>query len=315
VSKRWFILILSSAAVLFALFVLFAPASTKKKVAESLKAVGIDASVFVPSLQDTQIILLGDVMLGRSVMVTSQDLGDATYPWHKVADKLSYADIVFANLETPIVEDCPRRTDGMIFCADPAMVDGLKYAGVDVVTLANNHTLNFGESGLTQTKKILSEKGIEYTDNSLAVKQVNGLTFGFVGFEFIDRAITNAQLELVEAYSEQVDVLIVGVHWGAEYQAAAGAKQREIAKKLAAAGADVVAGHHPHWVQDVEYIGVEAKPVFYSLGNFVFDQMWSQKTREGLAVGLTFDPTGKITKEERLPIYIRNWAQPEWVGE
>ena len=250
-------------------------------------------------------------MLGRTVMTTSLDKGDPNYPWHKVADKLNYADLVFANLETPVIENCPSKTDGLIFCADPKMVEGLKYAGVDVVTLANNHTENYGEAGLTETKKILMENGIAYTDQSLAIREVNGVKFGFLGFEFVDRDITDDQLELTRALNGQVDTLIVGVHWGSEYQDKAGAKQREIARKLVNAGADVVIGHHPHWVQDMEYIG--DKPVYYSLGNFVFDQMWSEETRHGLAIKLTFDSMGKVVGEERLPIYMKDWAQPEWV--
>ena len=131
-----------------------------------------------------------------------------------------------------------------------------------------------------------------------------------MGFEFIDKQPTEADYKLVSDSDKKVDILIVGVHWGVEYKSTASAKQKEIAKKLVENGADVIAGHHPHWVQEMEYI--DNKPVYYSLGNFVFDQMWSQKTREGLAIKLTFKD-GRIVKEEKLPIFMRNWSQPEWV--
>ena len=75
-------------------------------------------------------------------------------------------------------------------------------------------------------------------------------------------------------------------------------------------GVDVIVGHGPHWVQDVEYIN--NKPVYYSLGNFIFDQMWSEETKKGLAVKLIFEGD-KLIKEERLPIYMSSWAQPEFI--
>ena len=309
-SRNKFFAILSSCVVLISIFIIFVPGPVKKKVEEGVKRIESSLNLNVLPRQ-TSIMFVGDVMLGRTVMTTSLNKDDPSYPWHKVADKLNYADLVFANLETPVVENCPSKTDGMIFCADPRMVEGLKYAGVDVVTLANNHTLNYGKEGLAETKKILAGAGIEYTDQSLAVREVNGVKFGFLGFEFVDSDITDDQLELTRALNDQVDTLIVGVHWGSEYQDKAGAKQREIARKLVNAGADVVVGHPPHWVQDMEHIG--DKPVYYSLGNFVFDQMWSEETRHGLAIKLTFDSMGKVVGEERLPIYMKDWAQPEWV--
>ncbi len=265
---------------------------------------------------DIEIIAAGDVMLGRTVMTTSLDQGDPTYPFKKVADTLKSADITFVNLENPIVENCPRKTDGLVFCAYPGMVEGLLYAGIDVVTLANNHSKNYGESGLAETKKILRASGIDYTYNSLAVKEIDGISFGFLGMEFVDKNITDEEIELVKALDKQVDVLILGIHWGSEYQAIAGSRQREIAKKLVDAGADIVIGSHPHWVQDIQYLENQKKekvPVYFSLGNLVFDQMWSEQTKRGLVVRLTFDSKGNLKKEEKLPIYMKEWARPEFV--
>ncbi len=273
--------------------------------------------------EDIEVILTGDVMLGRTVMTTALDANDSAYPFRKVKDTLAAADLVFVNLENPVIENCPSTSSGLVFCADPRMLEGFNFAGVDVVSLANNHSANYGEEGLKQTKKFLSEKGIEYTRNSLVVKEIGGVAFGFVGFEFIDKNITEEQIELVRAFDGQVDVLIAGIHWGSEYQATAGDRQHFIAGKLVDGGADVVVGHHPHWVQDIEYMtGVDSVPtqgrtkvvpVYYSLGNFVFDQMWSEKTREGLAIRLTFDSSGDLKKEEKLPIYMKDWAQPEFL--
>lgn len=256
-------------------------------------------------------------MLGRSVMTTSLNLNDPTYPFKNVSQELKAADLVFINLENPIVENCPRRIDGMIFCADPKMIEGLTYSGVDIANLANNHTLNYGASGKDETIEFLNGAGIDSVGyGNLVVKKINGTSFGFLGFEFIDKDITDEDLNLVRESNFKVDVLIVAVHWGREYKAIAQVRQRSIARKLIENGTDVVVGSHPHWVQDIEYIegspGEASKPVYYSLGNFVFDQMWSTKTREGLAIKLSFK-NGKIVGEERLPIYMTNWAQPEFV--
>ena len=199
----------------------------------------------------------------------------------------------------------------MIFCADPKMVEGLSYANILVVSLSNNHITNYGQKGLVDTKKTLTEAKIDYTgEGSLAVKEINGLKVGFLGFNFVSAQPTSLDFRMIVDSKKLVNILIVGVHWGAEYQDKASATQKEIARKLVEAGADVVAGHHPHWVQDEEKIN--GKPVYYSLGNFVFDQPWSEETKEGMMVELTFN--GKdLIQEEKLPLKMTSIGQPELV--
>lgn len=261
----------------------------------------------------TTIVITGDVMLGRTVMTTSLDKNEPTYPFTYVADTLRIPDITFINLENPIVENCPRHTGGFKFCADPSMIQGLTFSGVDVVTLANNHSYNYGADGVNQTRNLLSQNGIESTGlDNLIIKEVNGTKFGFLGFEKSQLGypkLTELEKKLVRESNAKIDVLIVAMHWGVEYQDKALPGVRILARELVNLGADVIVGSHPHWVQDWETIG--GVPVYYSLGNFVFDQMWSQKTREGLAVKLTFD--GKnIVNEERLPVFMKNHAQPQF---
>lgn len=252
-------------------------------------------------------------MLGRAVMTHALDeAGDPRYPFIKVADTLRAADIVFVNLENPIVEGCPPHYSGFKFCTSPELVEGLVYAGIDVVTLANNHSRNYGQDGLNQTVDYLNKAGISVTGlNDLTIKQFSNLTIGFLGFDFLTNTPTQKDYDLVQTSSSQVDVLIVGVHWGSEYQSTADSLQTIVAHKLVENGADVVVGHHPHWVQNHEYI--DGKAVYYSLGNFIFDQMWSEETKKGMAIRLTFE--GKnIVKEEFLPIYMSSWSQPEFIA-
>ena len=259
----------------------------------------------------SRITLVGDIMLGRSVMTKSLKVNDPQYPFLKVASELKKADLVFGNLESPLVEGCPKTDSGVIFCADPALVNGLSYANIGVVSLANNHLANYGAKGIADTKRILTNAKIDYTGvGNLIVKQIRGTKFGFLGFNFVDKEPSSLELKSITDSKKLVDVLIISVHWGKEYQAEADATQKTIAKKLIENGADIVVGHHPHWVQGEETIN--GKRVYYSLGNFVFDQMWSEKTKQGLAVELTFE--GKnLTKEEKLPVKITSIGQPEFV--
>ncbi|HKC04644.1 MAG TPA: CapA family protein [Patescibacteria group bacterium] len=261
--------------------------------------------------KDTNLIFTGDIMLGRSVMVASLKMNDPDYPFRKVADKLSKADIVFSNLETPIISKCPPSNAGFKFCADPKMVEGLKFAGVDIVNLANNHTLNYGEEGLIETEEILKSNGIKWVgEGNLVIIEKNGTKFGFLGFDFVDNKPSKANYQLIQDSKKRVDVLIPMIHWGTEYTPIPSNGQKLIANELVNSGADVVIGGHPHWVQNIDYIN--GKPVFYSLGNFIFDQLWSEETKHGLAVQL-FYQNNKLSKIDKLPIYMKNFAQPEWV--
>jgi poly-gamma-glutamate synthesis protein (capsule biosynthesis protein) len=300
------LLILSSVILILIIFV-----TSGKPMPDKEATVG--QSITQVFNKNIEIILTGDIMLGRSVTITSLDTNkDPLFPFKKVGETLEKADIVFGNLESPLVTDCPRIAHGFTLCADPKMVEGLKYADINVVSLANNHILNFGQKGLEDTKKILTLSGIDSTGyGNLIIKDVKGTKFGFLGFDFTVKVPSQADWDLVKESNSKVDVLIAGVHWGDEYQATANKNQRAWAKLLVENGADVVVGHHPHWVEDAELI--DGKPVYYSLGNFVFDQMWSEETKKGLIVRLTFK-NGDIIKEEKLPTYIPSLGQPELVN-
>jgi len=262
---------------------------------------------------ETTIILTGDIMLGRSVMQTSLSKSDPNYPFRAVADTLQKTDLVFGNLETPVVENCPETTSGMIFCADPEMLSGLKFAGIDIVSIANNHTKNYGENGFAQTEKYLTEEGISYVGaENLVIREVKGSKFGFLSFSFVDNKPTALDYQLVRDSKSRVDVLLVMVHWGNEYNPDPTFSQKEIADNLIKTGADVVVGAHPHWVQGVDTVG--GKPIFYSLGNFVFDQAWSEETKTGLAIRLTYRDN-KLSKIEEMPVYMENFAQPKWTTD
>lgn len=264
----------------------------------------------------TTILAVGDIMLGRSVNLQSRKYQDYRWPFLQVAEVTGAADIFFANLENPIVGDCPPIDHGFKFCSPLESVTGLQHAGLDVVTLANNHATNYGLGGLESTKDSLSTAGISHTGlGEPAVLDSEGTTFAFLGYNdvgklpYISPADPLSLVSDIESAKLLSDVVIVSFHWGSEYTASPSARQVQLAHLAVDAGADAVIGHHPHWVQSDEVY--RDKPIFYSLGNFVFDQMWSEETKWGLAVRLTFQGS-TLTKIDRLPVYIENYGQPKF---
>ena len=167
-----------------------------------------------------------------------------------------------------------------------------------------------------ETEQTLAAAGIGFADRiTPAIKDVRGLKFGFLAFngvgETIDRAAMTAQ---IKALRPQVDVLAVAVHWGAEYVSlpptAPGVAEDdpvEIAHLAVDAGADLIIGNHPHWVQAVELY--KGKFVAYAHGNFIFDQMWSYETRVGVIGRYTFYDD-VLVGAEFIPVLSENFAQP-----
>ena len=261
--------------------------------------------------RSTQTILVsvGDIMLGRYCNVQMLQNKDWKYPFLNIADFTSSADITFGNLEAPIVENCPTTETGMIFCSQPDSIEGLKFAGFDVLSLANNHILNQGEFGLAQTQEILKKNQIlPASPNPLSIKKVNGTSFGFLAFDLV--TYPPPRLAVFGEAGRAVDILIVSLHWGNEYQKQPAKSQVELAHQIIDSGAKIVIGHHPHVTQPVE----EYKDglIFYSLGNFVFDQAWSEETKKGAIAKIIFEGK-KIKSYELVPIYIENFCQPRLV--
>src|SRR3990172_2885415 len=219
--RNRFLIIMALGVIFFAIFNIFLPRNIADWVGLTKIPIIQNARNRFEVDKNTQIILLGDVMLGRTVLTTSEDLNDYVYPFRKIAELTKDADLTVANLESPIVTNCPRFESGFTFCSDPKMVEGLTYSGIDMVNLANNHNQNFGSVGLEETKKYLGSAGILYSNRELAVKEINGLKVGLLGFDKSQQSNPNLTLEeqnLVRDADSKVDILIVSMHWGVEYQ-------------------------------------------------------------------------------------------------
>jgi len=263
------------------------------------------------------IVATGDVIPARRVDQQIRLRGnDFAYPLSGTADILRQADLTVVNLEAPLIEDCPPHEEGFVFCGQPGFAAALAGAGVDIATLENNHIGNYGPEGIDATKGLLTSEGIAWADAfTPAVLEVRGLHFAFVAFNGVggsfDRELIGRQ---IAAAREQADVVIAAFHWGAEYvtipQAAPGIANDnpvEIAHLAVDAGADLVVGNHPHWVQGLEVY--KDKLIAYAHGNFIVDQMWSRETTIGVIGRYTFYDT-KLVDAEFLPVIIEDSARP-----
>ncbi len=263
------------------------------------------------------IVATGDVIPARStdgIIRARKD--DFSYTITATKELLAAGDITVINLEAPLVQSCPPHDSGFKFCGRPGFVQALQVAGVDVVTLENNHIRNFGTEGVTETIKSLEAARLNWTvGETPAIVDVRGVKFGFLAFNGVgERFNRPTMVARIKSLRLQVDVLVAAMHWGAEYVALPEADPSlapdnpvDIAHLVIDAGADLVIGNHPHWIQGVELY--KEKLIAYAHGNFIFDQMWSEETRKGVVGVYTFyDRT--LVRVEYFPTMIQNYGQP-----
>jgi hypothetical protein len=262
-------------------------------------------------------LLFGDVNLGRTV---GQELvrGNLQFPFQLVKDTLSRADIVFVNLESQLSDqngETQHPKYNLIFTGPPSGARAVKEANVSVVSTANNHAFDYGMKALRETILNLQGAGVQVAGTSLdsvagsvpAVVEREGFRIGFLAYtQFVNingswrgriAVFDSSQARQdIEALRSKVDLLIVSYHGGAEYTDRPSAKLRRELQMIAEAGADLVVGHHPHYVQGIEtYRG---KLIFYSLGNFIFYQPQLELAQFGLGVHLTLVRHGPKVKVE-----------------
>lgn len=279
---------------------------------------GVQATPVPTPTQAPKIIILaavGDVMLGRSVQEQMEKRGDFGWPWAEVGQRLAAADLTVGNLEAAIVPGCTQAENRFKFCAKPETIPGMAEAGFDVWSQANNHSYNYGREGYEGSVEILAQAGMAVTDpERLVIKEVEGIKLGFLGFDDVTQELDLAEAgAAIASASAQVEVMIPMVHWGVEYVDNPTERQQEVAQMMAGAGADLIIGSHPHWVQGVDKLGETL--VFWSLGNMVFDQMWSEETRQGAIAEIRVRITdyGLQTIEyELVPVKIYEFGQPRF---
>jgi Bacterial capsule synthesis protein PGA_cap len=278
------------------------------------------------------LIATGDVIPARLVNIEATRRNDFLWPFRPTADHVKNADVTFINLESPLLPGCPQRPTGLVFCGDTRFVDGLVAIGAKVANLANNH-VNAGPD-TERTAALLQQHGIQTATNlgPPVILDVRGLKFAFVGCNAVtggpavDREALKAAIQHARS---QADVLVVQFHWGKEYErqpmtapGVAPDDPIELSHLAIDAGADLVIGNHPHWVQGVEIY--RGHLITYAHGNYVFDQVncvpsigadyrtyCSDDTRTSVVGAYVFVDNRLVAATWR-PTYIDTSLQTQW---
>ena len=268
------------------------------------------------------LLVTGDVIPARGVNYYATVRHDYLWPFRPTAAYTKNADITYVDLEAPLFDGCPvSAASSFTFCGNPLFVNGLTLMGADVANLANNHTNNYGAAGITATDQLLHKHGIQSSGlGPVAVVDVRGLKFGFIGFNGVGVGINKTALKAgIERARQLADVVVVQFHWGKEYERQPktdpGVPTPDDPVTIGHAsidwGADIVIGNHPHWYQGVEIY--HGKLITYSHGNFVFDQAWSEQTREGVIGTYTFYGN-KLVAATWKAVRIYDYAQPVFMN-
>ncbi len=248
-----------------------------------------------------KITAAGDILLGRGVEYHIKQLNESyNYPFESIRPVLKYGDVIFANLEEPFTDSTKSLWGKIILKSEPEAISGVKYAGFNLLSLANNHILDYYTKGLYDTIKLLNRENIAYAGagtnlenaRELTIIEKNGLKIGLLAYSEMayeyytgDPSINFAATkdsggvapykvkyinEDIKKARANVDILIVSLHFGVEYSLEPQERQVKEVHSFIDSGADIIIGHHTHRSQGIEIY--KGKPIFYSLGNLLFDQ-------------------------------------------
>jgi poly-gamma-glutamate capsule biosynthesis protein CapA/YwtB (metallophosphatase superfamily) len=265
------------------------------------------------------VIVAGDIMLGGRAKKAVAEFGP-DYPFDGVLPLLRRAPIVLGNLEGPFAEKARKQQRNFSYRVDVSLASSLSRAGINVVTLANNHLMDCGRSGVLETLDVLSHAKVfalgagtnERAAHAPVIRQAGGIRIGLLGYYWNRRTAATVDkpgsamdppeaLETdIRALREHADRIVVTFHWGVPYEREPSSDDRTKAHFAVDCGADAVVGHHPHIVQPFEiYRGC---PIFYSVGNFAFGS--GNSRAEGLLVGLRFEDYKTVVNV--YPLYVKN---------
>jgi len=258
----------------------------------------------------TTILFVGDIMLDRTIAKHAQKYGvDSLFS--KVQGLLSANDAVIGNLEGTM-SDYPSvsQSDYSIlrFTFDPSYARFLKNNHFTAVSLANNHSLDFGKDGYEETVTNIKSAGIvtfgsPFNDKNISTTiPIQGKKICLVGYHDLYVPDSTPAVKEIQKIRPYCSYIILFAHWGVEYKQTATDRQIMLAHKFIDAGADLVIGAHPHVVEPIEIY--KNKAIFYSLGNFIFDQNLSFWTEHGLAVRVEFGETS--TRFTLIPTTVSN---------
>lgn len=275
-----------------------------------------------------RMLFFGDLMLDRHVgeKINKYGLDHLLGKLNEDSFTKNY-DLVGANLEGATTNNGEHYLphNAYDFAFSPSLISELKKYNFNFFALANNHLSDQGKKGIDETYKNLSDIQFNYVGCSDAylsssteiieakfgndfpilnsnncsdiILEMKNHKVGFLSLSLVYHDIDSEKIiERIKALKEKSDLVIVNIHFGLEYQAKANQKQEQLAHSMIDNGADVIIGHHPHVIQNYEVY--KGKPIFYSLGNFIFDQYFSAETQEGLAIALDIDWENNLEKNE-----------------
>jgi poly-gamma-glutamate synthesis protein (capsule biosynthesis protein) len=251
--------------------------------------------------QYDSLVFVGDVLLARNVeflMRTKEPL----YPFLGIDfSTLAIRPAVIGNFEAAIpIEHEPTLIGQLDFSVDARLIPFLTNTGFTHFSLGNNHSYDFGATGYQNTIATLEAANFTVFGNfqeldisSVELLEWDGRTVALIGLNTTTTFDQTALSRLFRTVNNQSDFQIVYVHWGEEYALRHNSTQRALAEMLITAGADLIVGHHPHVVQGIDLINNVL--VFYSLGNYIFDQYFSRDVQEGLILTLSSDAQASVT--------------------
>lgn len=268
---------------------------------------GVQKTKKVKKYDGVDILFCGDIMLDWGIKTVIDKYG-FDYPLKRMKELLLEFDFRFCNLECPLSEEGEPHVDKKyIFLGEPQYIQLLINGYIDGVTLANNHSCDFGEIALMNTMTNLSFSGIQYTgagiDSETArlpilieKKNVRVAIFGYSTIALRgsyattkNPGIAKASLSLIrrdiQKFRRFNDFIVISLHWGIEYSDYPTEKQIDMAHNIIDCGADVIIGHHPHIYQGIEIY--KGKPIIYSLGNYIFGSI-NEDVRDNIMVSIRF---------------------------
>lgn len=285
-----------------------------------------------PELPELRFMAMGDIMIGRGVGARLRKAGGYEKAFEKVAAYLNLGDVVFANLETPLTDSKHGldNTRKIVLKAEPESIAALTGAGINLISLSNNHILDYYEKGLFDTMELLDQNGIKHAGagknieeaRTPAIIEKNGLKIAllaytsmaeltYAGKPYQNYAAGPKKSGLVQNRYEtikedilkirdEVDLVAVSLHWGVEDSFKVKPEQTELAHKLIDDGADMILGHHPHQFQGIELY--KGKPILYSMGNILFDQN-DPENMESFIIDMKYKGT-ELVEFDAIPVRI-----------
>ena len=265
---------------------------------------------------DIKILFGGDFMFDRYIRQVANSKGN-DFVLQNIAGFLQDKDLVVINLEGPITSFNSISTgtemgvkNNFVFTFDRSIVETLSKHNIKLVNIGNNHILNFGQTGLNQTKQLLLSENINYfgntgiNDNSArySLVELKGKQIAFVNYnQFVKEGLEKA-LNDIKQLGRQADLIVVYTHWGEEYTKNIASSTRKAAHQLIENGADLIIGSHPHVIQEKEVY--QGKTIYYSLGNFVFDQYFLEETQKGMLVEMIISLDSDEIKFSEHPVIL-----------